>query len=202
MQVTQIVNSTFTSNTYVVSEENTNYVWLIDVGDIEAILNILSGDSIVKGIFLTHVHFDHIYGINKLIEKFPKCVVSTSSVGRMGLLASKLNLSFYHEDPVVFKGTNVNILKEGDKVKLFEFCFLETLETPGHNWSCLTYKIENYLFTGDSFIPGVKVVTKLKGGDRAANKKSLKKIMANITQNTIVCPGHGEMIKILKNNTL
>jgi hypothetical protein len=60
---------------------------------------------------------------------------------------------------------------------VFDNYFLEILETPGHNWSCLTFKIQNYLFTGDSYIPGVAVVTKLKGGDGLSNRKSLKKIM-------------------------
>ena len=114
------------------------------------------------------------------------------------MFSDKLNLSYYHDDPINFKGSNVQILYETDKIELFENCFLETLETPGHNWGCLTYKIENYLFTGDSYIPNVKVVTKLKGGDRDASKKSLQKIMDNISENTIICPGHGEITQIRK----
>ena len=70
---------------------------------------------------------------------------------------------------------------------------ISVLETPGHDWSCLSYGIENYLFTGDSFIPKVKVVTKLRGGNRAASKESLRKILNHSDENTIICPGHGEM---------
>jgi hydroxyacylglutathione hydrolase len=55
-----------------------------------------------------------------------------------------------------------------------------------------------YLFSGDSYIPNVQVVTKLKGGDRDANKKSLQKIKGSISENTIICPGHGEMTKSIK----
>jgi len=196
MQVRQIVNSVFASNTYIISEDKFNWVWLVDIGDIEGVLNSLSKNTKVKGVFITHPHYDHIFGINKLIELFPDCIVFTSEEGQKSLGSDKLNLSFYHEVPIIFQGPNIQILHESDTIELFENCFVETIETPGHNWSCLTYKVDDYLFTGDSYIPNVKVVTKLKGGDREANKKSLKKIMDNISEDTIVCPGHGEMTQI------
>ena len=191
MHVKQVVNSVFNSNTYIISESTSNWVWLIDVGDIEGVFNSLSNNSIIKGVFITHPHYDHIYGINKLIESFPDCIVFTSEEGKRGLSSSKLNLSFYHEEPIVYDGSNIIILSESDKIELYQNTYLETLETPGHNVGCLTFKIENYIFTGDSYIPNVEVVTKLKGGDREASKKSLQKIMANISGKTIICPGHG-----------
>lgn len=193
MQVKQIVNSVFTSNTYIISEAKSDWIWLVDIGDIEGVLTVLPKDAIVRGVFITHPHYDHIYGLNKLIDLFPKCLVFTSENGEEGLYSEKLNLSFYHEEPIIFKGSTIQILHETDKIELFENCFLETLETPGHNWGCLSYKVDNYLFTGDSYIPNVDVVTKLKSGDREANKKSLQKIRNNISENTIICPGHGVM---------
>jgi glyoxylase-like metal-dependent hydrolase (beta-lactamase superfamily II) len=196
MHVKQLINSVFTSNTYIISETKSKWVWLIDTGETDGVLNYLARETLVKGVFITHPHFDHIYGINKLIDSFPDCIVHTSEQGMKGLFSDKLNLSYYHNEPIIFKGTNIQILHEPDKTELFENCFLETLETPGHNWGCLTYRTENYLFTGDSYIPNAKVVTKLKGGNKEASKKSLQKIMDNISKNTIICPGHGEMTQI------
>lgn len=198
MLVKQLTNSISTSNTYIISNDNYNWVWLIDIGDIEGVLNTITKDTIVKGVFITHPHFDHIYGINKLIDTFPDSLVYTSEEGKKGLYSDKLNLSHYHEDPIIFLGSNVHILKEKDKTELYENCHLETIETPGHNWGCLTYKTGNYLFTGDSYIPNVPVVTKLKGGDKEASKISLQKILINISENTIICPGHGAMSKLMK----
>lgn len=198
MQVKQIVNTVSSSNTYIISDERSQEVWLIDIGDFEGVFDSISNDKSVKGVFLTHPHFDHIYGINKLLNAYPDCKAFASEDCNTALFCDKLNLSFYHNDPVVFLGTNVQILKEDDKIAIFDDCHLEIMETPGHHSGCLTYRIENYLFTGDSFIPGVKVVTKLKGGDREANKISLMKIMDNISVSTIVCPGHGPMTKIVK----
>jgi hydroxyacylglutathione hydrolase len=196
MQLKQIVNSVFNSNTYIISEDNYDWVWLIDIGEMDGVLNVMPKNAIVKGVFITHPHYDHIYGLNKLIDLFPKCCVFTSENGKEGLYSDKLNLSFYHEEPIIFKGSIIQILHETDKIELFENCFLETLETPGHNWGCLTFKIGDYLITGDSFIPNIEVVTKLKGGDKESSKKSIQKIKRNISDDTIICPGHGKMTQM------
>lgn len=193
MTVKQIVNPIFTSNNYIITKKGIDSVWLVDIGNIDSVLNTISKNNYIKGVFITHPHFDHIYGINKLVETFPDCTVYTSSAGKLGLSSAKLNLSFYHEKPIEYVGENISVLKENDTIELFDDVFIQTLETPGHNMGCLSFKINNFLFTGDSFIPNVDVVTKLKGGDKEANKKSLEKIMSCISKDTVICPGHREM---------
>lgn len=195
MLVKQIINPLFNSNTYVLSQAKSNRVWLIDIGEFEKVLQFLKKDDIIRGVFITHSHFDHIYGINALIDAFPDCVVYASGFAEKGLFSEKLNMSFYHEDPVVFKGSNIHVLREGDRVELFKNLFLEVLETPGHNEGSLSFKVGPYLFTGDSYIPNVKVVTKLKSGNRLESEKSLRKIFDHISTDTIVCPGHGAITK-------
>jgi glyoxylase-like metal-dependent hydrolase (beta-lactamase superfamily II) len=58
----------------------------------------------------------------------------------------------------------------------------------------MSFILENYSFTGDSSIPNIPVVTKLKGGDKLQNIESLKKIRARINSETIICPGHGDIM--------
>ncbi|MDD4500346.1 MAG: MBL fold metallo-hydrolase [Bacteroidales bacterium] len=193
MTVKQIVNTIFTSNNYIIAKKGVDSIWLVDIGNIDGVLNSMSKNNDIKGVFITHPHFDHIYGINKLIGSFPNCKIYTSHDGRLGLSSAKLNLSFYHEKPIEYVGDNISVLKENDTVELFDNVCIQTLETPGHNIGCLSFIINNFLFTGDSYIPNVDVVTKLKGGDKEMSKKSLQKIMNCISNDTIICPGHGEM---------
>jgi hydroxyacylglutathione hydrolase len=194
LQIKKIVNRVFTSNTYVISQAKSNRVWLVDIGEFDEVLKSIPKETQVCGLFLTHYHYDHIYGINKLIDTFPDCTIFSSKHCKEGLASSKMNLSFYHEEPIEFNGTNVEIINEEDKIELFDNYFVEVIETPGHNPGCLSFIIGNHFFTGDSFIPNVEVVTKLKGGDKQESLKSLKKIMGLITKNTILCPGHGDMV--------
>ena len=72
---------------------------------------------------------------------------------------------------------------------------MSVIETPGHCPSCLTYYTDKHIFTGDSYIPNEKPVTKLKGGDKEKYKCSLEKILSLVNVDTIICPGHGEIIE-------
>lgn len=191
--VNRITNSFFASNTYIITAYNSKDCFIIDIGDTDKVLDFLSEGYQVKAVFLTHSHCDHIYGINKLCEKFPLCVVYTSEYGEIALRDYKKNLSLFNEQPMTYMGANVSILKDGDKIELFDNTFLNVIATPGHCESCLTYIIDNYIFTGDAYIPGIKVVTNLPKGNKNKATESLYKIM-RLVPGRVVCPGHGNTI--------
>lgn len=65
MGIVQIVNSIFSSNTYILSHTDSCRVWLIDIGDIEPVIARLLPGQQIQGVFLTHTHFDHFYGKNR-----------------------------------------------------------------------------------------------------------------------------------------
>lgn len=189
LKITQIINSLFASNTYIISNNGSNDFWLIDIGDYEKIANILPFEAKIKGVFLTHTHFDHIYGINKLLHKYPQLIVYTSKYGFEALFSEKKNFSFYHKNNIVYKGTNVFVLKEGDRIELYSNLYIDIYETPGHCPSCLTYIFNRYIFTGDSYIPNVAVVSKLPKGNKALAEQSKNRILA-LSLGKIICPGH------------
>lgn len=190
MNVVQIVNSVFISNTYVLLREGVDWCWLIDVGDIEPILNVISTDTKIKGVFLTHTHYDHLYGINRIVDMYPDCVVYTSEAGKEGLFSDKLNFSKYHGDPILFSGDNLYILHDHDQIELFHDECLTIIQTPGHDKSCLTYYTKDKIFTGDSFIPGVKVITTFPCGDKQEAARSVQLIMETAEARDLY-PGHG-----------
>lgn len=197
MQIHQIINSIFQSNTYILT--NDKYCWIVDIGDTDKVCDYLDDKYNVKSIFITHSHFDHIYGLNDLIERFPDCTIYISESGKDGLFDDKRNFSLYHEQPINFKGGEIRVVKDRDIIKLSENIEMECIATPGHDTSCMTYRCGNYLFTGDSYIPNEKPVTKLKGGNKEDYQNSLQKILGIIDSDTIVCPGHGKLLpSILK----
>jgi Zn-dependent hydrolases, including glyoxylases len=107
----------------------------------------------------------------------------------MALGSEKLNYSKYHNDPIVFESENIVICEEGSEIELFEGVKAKVHETPGHSDSCLTYEVGDFLFTGDAYIPGVKVVTTLKGGDKRLAARSLERIKT-LAEGKSICPGH------------
>lgn len=192
--IKRVVGCVLSSNMYIIHNENTSDCCLIDIGDFESIREYVDLNNIsVNGLFITHSHFDHIYGLNDLIERFQDCTIYISKSGKDGLFSDKRNFSLYHEQPLNFKGGKIQVVKDGDVIKLSENIEIECLATPGHDTSCMSYRCGNYLFTGDSFIPNEKPVTKLKGGNKEEYQHSLQKILCLINQDTIVCPGHGGM---------
>lgn len=193
LQVKQIVNSIFTSNTYLVFDSEYDYCWLIDIGDFKKVAEELPEGVKVKGVFLTHTHFDHTYGINSLHKAFPQCQVYTSEYGKEALYDDKKNFSKYHEASFVYEGTGIVVLKDEDCVELYPGVCLTVYETPGHCPSCLTFMVENLIFTGDAYIPDVKVVTKLPKGNKSQAQESVKKIL-KLSKGMIICSGHGGMI--------
>ena len=113
----------------------------------------------------------------------------TSAFGKEGLTSDKFNLSRYHEDPIIYDGPNVRVLKDGDIVEISDGVKLYAIMTPGHDKSCVTYYTDDSVFTGDSYIPGFDVVTTFPRSNKEDSKVSLGKIYELIKTRTTY-PGH------------
>jgi glyoxylase-like metal-dependent hydrolase (beta-lactamase superfamily II) len=190
LTVDYITNRVFNSRTYILSDEKYDSVWLLDCGDTDKVLERI-GKKSVEGVLLTHVHSDHIYGLEELIKRYPKVKVYTNAAGIEALKSPKLNISHYHSeypDISIDAPDNVCVLKEGDSLEV-QGMPVQVYETPGHAPSCLTYIIGQMAFTGDAYIPGVKVFT----GFPHANKKQAEASVERILQLAADCqllPGH------------
>ena len=182
-------------NCYLVPGPKSGNLYIIDPGDDAADIIRAAADFTYREavILLTHAHFDHIYGANALYKAYPQCHVFTSDYGREALYSDKKNFSLYHESSFVFEGKDVSILKDGDIVEIYPGKSLAVYATPGHCQSCLTYMVGAWVFTGDSYIPGVKVVTVLPKSDRTLAKQSKDRIF-QLAEGKTICPGHGDMV--------
>lgn len=191
MIIRQIVNTVFRSCSYVISHEGCS--WLVDCGDLDQILSLVDGK--LQGVLLTHAHFDHIYGLNSLMILYPGLSVYTNQAGLDTLLNDKLNFSRYYGEPIIFNEPDrVKLVEDGEWVELFDGIRAQAVFTPGHSPCCVTWMIDDALFTGDSFIPGVKTVTNIphSNKDLAAESEAL---IRELAEHRTIYSGHAPEIQ-------
>lgn len=185
-----ITNRVFNSRTYILTKENCELVWLVDCGDTDRVLEMI-GEKSVEGVLLTHAHSDHIYGLEALMKRFPEVKIYTNAAGVEALKDPRLNISHYHSeypDISIEAPDNVCILKEGDELNVLGEA-VKVYETPGHAPSCLTYIMEGKAFTGDAYIPGVKVFTGFPHSNRKQAAESVERIL-QLTFQCLILSGH------------
>ena len=193
-QIVRFVNSIFYSNSYLITFSKDSCV-LIDCGDTMELLKYITTEKLVlKGVFLTHTHYDHIYGLNFLTTKHPTIDIYTNSFGLKALSNEKLNLSLYHKDKFRLSSGRVNVLHNNEVIYLDNDIVMKSFLTPGHDKSSLVYCLNDCCFTGDSYIPGKKVVTLFPNSNKRDAIESEQKIK-NIVQNLNLFPGHGPIYK-------
>ena len=188
--ISYIVNQIFNSVTYILPTGEDKECWLVDCGDVEKVIN--QGWKVI-GVLLTHSHYDHIYGLNKLVENFPSVWVYTNAAGKEGLLNPRWNFSRYHTDveDFVFEYPNrVKVIAEGELIFLKDNLKLSALMVPGHEPSCVAYMSNDFIFTGDAYIPGVKVVDTFPRSNKNLAKSSLELLRRLEEQGKNIFPGH------------
>ena len=191
MIIRQIVNTVFRSCSYVISNEGCS--WLVDCGDLDQILPLVDGK--LQGVLLTHAHFDHIYGLNSLMILYPGLSVYTNQVGLDTLLNDKLNFSRYYGEPIIFNEPDrVKLVEDRVWVELFDGIRAQAVFTPGHSPCCVTWIIDDALFTGDSFIPGVKTVTNIPHSNKDLAAESEAHI-SELAEHRTIYSGHAPEIQ-------
>lgn len=198
--VKSIINTVLESRTYILEVSRTEF-WIVDPGDIEQIMETAGDGKVLKGILLTHIHYDHIYGLPALIRIFPGAIIYTNEAGVEALASAKLNLSKYHDKPIIYSGKNIKVVREEDSITLLDGINAKVIETPGHSPTCITYLIGSYVFSGDSYIPGYNVVTNLPNGNKKEADKSKARII-RLAESRILCPGHLEKVTLAKKEAI
>lgn len=186
MNVKKFQSLGFSANCYAleIGEE----VALIDVG--EATSEILSyiaekGDSI-KYILLTHNHFDHICGVEKVSE-LTRAKLAIHEQDGKNLANPLYNLT----DKVGLPNPNLSadiLLKDGDELPLGD-SKIKVIHTPGHTLGGACFVVDDVLFSGDTLFCSTVGRTDFIGGDMRVLLCSLKKLSA-LGGNYKVYPGH------------
>jgi len=184
--VRRVVNTVYKSCTYLLIEDQRT--WIVDCGDVDRLLPLVQGQ--LCGVLLTHAHFDHIYGLNTLLSLYPSLPVVTNEYGLNGLNSDKLNFSRYYGDPFVLDSAdNVRLVQDGEQIPLFADIDARAVFTPGHSPDCITWIAGDAVFTGDSYIPGVRTVTNIPHSDKELAAHS-EAVIRELSMERLLYPGH------------
>ena len=177
------------ANSYIIKDLESGEAAVIDAGmynsRFEATIKSM-GIEKLKYILLTHGHFDHIMGVQKLKRAFGGeivihendadclCDSKKSLSSKWGFMCPKFDC-----DKTVKDGDVLCLGNE--KVKV--------IHTPGHTVGSVCYKTEKIIFSGDTLFHMTCGRTDFPGGSDDEMMKSLKKLK-EITGEYRVCPGH------------
>jgi hydroxyacylglutathione hydrolase len=196
IEVKQFRSAIFTSNTYSISFPDENEeVYLVDCGEFQNVIDSFKETSVLKGIFITHYHYDHIYFLEQWLKKFPDVMIFCSELTKSGIASPKQNLSFYHNDPIAIDMPNCKILTDEAEIAIGHDLKIKAIITEGHCEGCTTFIFGKHIFTGDALIPNISVVTKLKSGNKLQAGLSVEKIKSFCEHGSCICPGHLDMIE-------
>jgi len=143
-------------------------------------------------IFLTHEHFDHIWGVNLLKEIYNSQLICSLACSQkivnkkknMSIFYNQVGFEIYPADIIVYDETKIQWFNN-----IFQF-----IETPGHTDGSICIRIDGKLFTGNTMIKNHKTVIKFPGGNKEKLEKSLAELFSiSANQKVIVYPGHGEV---------
>lgn len=193
LQIHTIVNAYQHSCTYILYEKEVDDVWLVDCGEAGGVYEWLNVNcKEIKGVFLTHCHDDHISGLRQLIKDKPTILICLSAhEGIRCVQDIRLNLSKYTADSFRILSDHFIELKDGQNMQIFSDTEIKAIQADGHSLDSMVYRVGDYLFTGDAYIPTLDVVTKLPGADKKRATESLEMIKSLVEkENLTVLPGH------------
>ncbi|MDD6491648.1 MAG: MBL fold metallo-hydrolase, partial [Firmicutes bacterium] len=196
LKIGRIVMGICQTNCYFVYEEGRTDVIVFDPADKgDYIYNALKEKGFsVTAIFLTHGHFDHIWGVEKLKELSGVKVYAYE--GEKELLESAaLNVSKNAGRACEIKADVY--VRDGEEITVSGMsCRL--IATPGHTQGSCCYYFEEakILVSGDTLFQESVGRTDLPTGSMSSLVRSVKEKLMSLPEDVKVYPGHGESTTI------
>ena len=187
--------------TYLVSDPATRMAAIIDpvldydpaaartsTRSIEAVMQALRSAGLTLAFVLeTHAHADHLTAADHLRETE---AVSIGIGARITQVQSVFGPLFDARDVAEDGGVFDRLFEDGDAFPLGDLT-VEVIHTPGHTPACVSYRIGDAVFTGDTlFMPDYGTArTDFPGGDAQTLYRSIQRLLA-LPDDTRLFVGH------------
>lgn len=182
MEIIKKVFGELQNNVYIVYDSKTLEGYVIDPGyEAKKLADIIKKRKLkIKGIILTHFHYDHAGACSELSK-----------------LAGGLEVYIHARDAKYLKFRPEHKIKDGH---IFEFGSerLDVVHTPGHSPGgiCLLDRRGRNAFTGDTVFPTDTGFIIFEGGDAAQMAESIQKLDPLLTADYMIWPGHEDNVSM------
>ena len=196
----------YATNSYFLYREGSPDCIVIDAPDEgrETVLRLEAKGFHVRGLLLTHGHFDHIWGAAQLRAAANELAQSRgeSLIRVYALDAEEELLSDSHKNvseqmgrPVTFRPNEY--LKDGQELSLAGINF-RVIATPGHTIGSACFYVEEagFLLSGDTLFEESVGRTDFPTGSMGSQVRSIREKLFALPDETKVFPGHGGVTSI------
>ncbi len=185
----KVVKTTYFTNCYLVYDENSKEGFVVDCVDEKLILQAAKNNGVqIKGILITHGHYDHIMGVKALKDATgAKIYMHESDIEKID--DGRKNFSAYGVNRVPHFDVDVKV-KDGD-VLTVAGVRVEVMHTPGHSAGSVSYIAEGIIFCGDLLFRNSYGRFDNYDGDFLTLKKSAERLFALKGDYKLLC-GHEE----------
>lgn len=190
IEIQKFIVSPYSANVYIVWDKKTKKAFLVDCpAPIEKIFDFIKQNDLqVEFVLITHGHFDHIDGLNDFLKEFEVLFYISQKDEHM-LFNPMENGSLMMGDSVVID-KKPEFLTDGQKIH-FSNLVIEVIETGGHTQGGLSFKLGNWLFSGDTIFYHTIGRTDFPFSNTQQLKDSIKNKLFVLDKKTVVYPGHG-----------
>ena len=195
MQIKTFVVPPLENNNYLVYDEESKEAVLIDCSHFdERIVAYLKENGLtLKSILLTHAHFDHVLGVEKMVQATGAKVFLHKD--DESLLKDLNSYTFMMGMPAVNVPEVDTFTEEGDSIDLGTLQ-IKVIHTPGHTRGGVSYFVDGNLFSGDTLFRESIGRTDLEGGSFKTLEKSIREKIYILPDDTKVYAGHGPSTEV------
>ncbi len=184
-----IINGLMEENTIIISDEHKNTI-IIDPGaSFDKIENYIDSNELnLQAVLLTHAHYDHMYSILEIKDKYNPEVVCGEGE-EIILENDKYNFSTLSIGKKIELSPD-KVVKDNDILKYGDLQF-KVLHTPGHTPGGITFYIDNILIAGDAVFYGSYGRTDFPYSSTEDLIYAIKNKILKYPDDTVIYSGHG-----------